>query len=395
MILEFEFVAWLNLAIRWLHFVAGISWIGASFYFVWLDNSLRAPKSAPTGVGGELWAVHGGGFYHNQKYLVAPDNLPEELHWFKWEAYTTWLSGFALLILIYYFNAETYLIDSSKAALSDVGAVLIGLGVLVVGWVVYDTLCRSPLGRNQTAFGIIWFLLLTAALFGLTRLFTDKGAFIHVGAIIGTVMAANVFMVIIPNQKKAVSAMIAGEKPAAELGAIAKQRSVHNNYMTLPVLLIMISGHYPLLVGHALNWLLLGGLAAASIAIRHFSNLRNKGSEKRWLLGLGAIIFLATALLASLKPDRGHAVTSSVDDSAVMTIVEKHCANCHAADPTHPGFPAPAGNLVLETSGDVIANADAIVLQAVDSDIMPLGNESGMSDEERAILGQWLEGQSK
>jgi len=394
--LDFDFLAWLNLALRWLHFVAGVAWIGASFYFVWLDNSLRAPAMDRQGVGGELWAVHGGGFYHNEKFLVAPAELPEELHWFKWEAYTTWLSGFALLILIYYLGADAYLIDNAKLDVSATVAVAIGLGALIVGWLVYDGLCRSPLGQNQTALSALWYLLLVASAFALTRVFTDKAAFIHVGALIGTVMVANVFFIIIPNQKKAVAAMIAGEKPDPALGAMAKQRSVHNNYMTLPVLLIMISSHYPLLVGHSLNWLLLAGLGAASILIRHYFNRKHQGAEQKGLFAAGAALFVLTAVVASINPSGVSAIAAqpnAVGDDQIIAIIETHCNACHAATPTHPAFSTPQGGLILESLDDVRDNADAIMLQTVQSDIMPLGNETGMSDEERALLGAWLEQQ--
>jgi len=392
-----DLAAWANLGIRWLHFIAGISWIGASFYFVWLDNSLRAPPSPKPGVGGELWAVHGGGFYHNEKFLVAPPDLPQHLHWFKWEAYTTWLSGFALLIIVYYVGADLYLIDSAKMNLSKSVAILTGLAVLAGGWLVYDLLCRSPIGRRQEVFGAVWFALLTAATFGLTRVFSDKGAFIHTGAVIGTVMAANVFMVIIPNQKKAVAAMIAGRKPDPALGAMAKQRSVHNNYMTLPVLLIMISGHYPMLVGHRFNWLLLASLAAASVMVRHFFNLRHKGQERRALAIGAAALFLATALAASIKPSGAGAtaaIRSASTDAAISAIMEEHCVSCHAVSPTDPAFSAPPNGLTLESLDALRDHASAVRLQTVENEIMPLGNQTAMSAEERAVLGAWLDRQS-
>ncbi|MEX0644774.1 MAG: urate hydroxylase PuuD [Parvularculaceae bacterium] len=349
--MEVDLLAWTNLAVRWLHFVAGISWIGASFYFVWLDNSLRAAPSMRAGVKGELWAVHGGGFYHNEKFVVAPPELPEHLHWFKWEAYTTWLSGFALLIIVYYVSADLYLIDRAKADLSRSAAIATGLGVLIVGWLIYDALCRSPIGKDERIFGAIWFLLLVATTYGLTRVFSDKGAFMHTGALIGTVMVANVLLVIIPNQKKAVAAMIAGKTPDPALGAAAKQRSVHNNYMTLPVLLIMISGHYSMLVGHRFNWLLLAGFAAASVMARHFFNLRHKGSEQRALIVGAGVLFVATVLVASIKPASAvapHAAASKIGDTTIVALTTKHCSTCHSANPTHPAFSAPPLGLILE-----------------------------------------------
>lgn len=394
--IDIDFLAWANMGVRWLHFIAGIAWIGASFYFVWLDNSLRANDRLTPGVAGDLWAVHGGGFYHNEKFLVAPPQLPKELHWFKWEAYTTWLSGFALMIIIYYVGAETYLIDRSKLDIGQGVAVLIGLSALAGGWIIYDILCKSPLSKNQALLSGVWFALLIAATAVLTRIFTDKGAFIHVGAIIGTVMVANVFFVIIPNQKKTVAAMIAGETPDAALGAAAKQRSVHNNYMTLPVLLIMISGHYPLLVSHQYNWLLLAGFSVAAVMIRHFFNLKHKGAMQPALAAGAAGVFLVTILAASIKPTAAVAVApeEKIEDSVISELMTRHCVSCHAAEPADPLFAAPPGGLSLESLDAVRNNAFGIRLQAVDGDIMPLGNTTGMSQEERALLGAWLDQQA-
>lgn len=393
--IDIDLLSWTNMGVRWLHFIAGIAWIGASFYFVWLDNSLRAHGKLSPGVSGELWAVHGGGFYHNEKFLVAPPQLPEDLHWFKWEAYTTWLSGFALLIIVYYIGAENYLIDRSKLDIGQGAAILIGLASLAGGWFAYDLLCKSPLGKNQTIFSVIWFALLVAATIGLSSIFTDKAAIMHVGAIIGTAMVANVFFVIIPNQKKAVASMIAGKDPDPALGAAAKQRSVHNNYMTLPVLLIMISGHYPLLVSHKLNWLLLAGFSAAAVLIRHFFNLKHKGSMRPALAAGAAGLFLATVLVASIKPSTAvaGAPEERVPDSVISAMMEKHCVSCHATEPSDPLFPAPPGGVSLETLEAVRNNAFGIRLQTIDSDIMPLGNTTGMTEEERATLGQWLDQQ--
>jgi uncharacterized membrane protein len=389
---DIDFQSWTQLAIRWLHFTAGVAWIGASFYFVWLDNSLRNNGRLRSGVAGDLWAVHGGGFYHNEKFVVAPARLPEHLHWFKWEAYTTFLSGFALLILIYYLQADVYLIDRGKVDFSEGGAVAAGLVCLAGGWIVYDLLCRSPLKNNQTLFGVALFLLLTAACYGLTRLFSDRAALIHAGALIGAIMAANVFFVIIPNQKKAVAAMIAGATPDAALGRAAKERSVHNNYLTLPALLTMISGHYPLLTGHAFNWLLLAGFSAASVAARHYFNLRHKGEEWPALLGVGATLFLGTILLASLTGPRAAGAPSAVaDDELVTTLMSRHCVSCHAERPTHESFAAAPAGLSLETLADVRLHADQIRLQAVEQALMPLGNETQMTAEERALLGAWLD----
>jgi len=273
-------IEWGSLLLRWLHLIVGIAWIGSSFYFVWLDNSLKPPVDPALkakGVGGELWAVHGGGFYNPQKYLVAPAHLPDELHWFKWESYSTWLSGFALVSTLYYFQASTYMVDPSVAAISPATAVAIGLGTLAGGWVVYDVLCRLLINRSQLLFGLIYYSFVVAVAYALTHLLSGRAAFIHVGAMIATTMSGNVFFWIIPGQKRVVAAMQRGEAPDPLDGIRAKQRSYHNNYLTLPVLFCMISNHYAFTYTHAMAWLVLAVILLAAVLIRHFFNLRHKG----------------------------------------------------------------------------------------------------------------------
>jgi len=385
----FEWGAWANLAIRWLHLIAGIAWIGSSFYFMWLDSHLKAPAERREGVAGELWSVHSGGFYHQMKFMVAPAGMPEELHWFKWEAYTTWISGFLLLGLIFYVGADLNLVDKAKLALAPWQAIAIGLSSLVAGWLVYDGLCRSPIGRNLKLFGVVWFAVLTAAGYGLTRIFSDLGAFMHVGAIIGTVMAANVFLIIIPNQRKVVAQILAGAAPDPSLGKQAKQRSVHNNYMTLPVLLIMISNHYPMIFAAPLNWLWLAALGISGWAIRHFFNLKNAGRMHPEVLALGAFVFIAVALTnESLRPRPAQAAVPTY--AAVRAIVDRHCVMCHAAHPTHPGFSAPPSGAAYDTAEGLRKYAPRIYERAVVTHSMPLGNETGMTDAERARLGAWI-----
>ena len=394
--MAFDLAAWLNLALRWLHVIAGIAWIGASFYFVWLDNSLTAPDPPRDGVKGELWAVHGGGFYHSQKYLVAPAHLPEHLHWFKWEAYTTSLSGFALLCVIYYWDAPIYLIDTAKVAMTQPQAIGVGLGFIAAGLAIYEGLCRSPLAARPRLFGVAWFCVLTAGAWALTRLCSDRGAFIHVGAIIGTAMVANVFLVIIPNQERIVAAMRAGAPVDPRLGAMGKQRSVHNNYMTLPVVFIMISGHAPMVIGHPLNWLLLALISAAGVSIRHFFNLRHVGQVRPGYLALGAALFLAAAGIATVVRPRASAAGVGVADfAAADAILQRHCAMCHAAAPTHAGFTAPPAGLVFDTPAHIASYAPRIYDMAVATKTMPLGNETGMTDAERARLGAWIKGGAK
>ena len=386
-----DIVPWIELALRWLHVITGIAWIGASFYFVWLDGNIRKAEGGNPLVAGELWAVHGGGFYHNQKYLVAPEQLPPHLHWFKYEAYFTWISGFLLLAVIYYYGANVFLIDQSKLALTPLEAIAISLAFLGAGWLIYDGLCRSPLGRDGMVFGTIWFLILVAAAYALTCIFSDRAAYLHVGAIAGTAMVANVFFVIIPNQKKVVASMLAGETPDARLGLQAKQRSLHNNYMTLPVLLIMISNHYPMLYGSSINWLVLAALSVSGIMIRHVFNLRHKG-ELNWLLAFGAVlVFVATMLITiSMQHSASNAPSATVPYATARAIVDKHCVMCHAAHPTHDGIATPPMGLDFTDDATVRRNVSRILLQAVTTKAMPLGNETGMTDAERATLGAWL-----
>jgi uncharacterized membrane protein len=378
-----DLAEWLNLAIRWLHLTAGIAWIGSSFYFVWLDNHLTRPAEGDAS--GELWSVHGGGFYHNQKYQVAPTAMPERLHWFKWEAYFTWISGFSLLVLIYYVGAQSFLIDPAKAALSPAAAIAIGLAALALGWLVYDGLCRSPVGSNDLALGIFWFACLLFAASLLDSLFNSRAAYLHVGAIIGTVMVANVFLIIIPNQRKVVADLIAGRTPDPALGAAAKQRSLHNNYMTLPVLFIMISPHYPMTYGAGRPWLVLALLGLTGVAVRHVFNLRGRGKAAGPTMAVAAALALATVTYVTLErkgaaPDQAGKVTFA----EIEPILATHCSGCHNVDP-------PPMGVKLENWEQVSAASARIRRVAVDSHAMPLGNPTGMTPAERRKLGDWID----
>ncbi len=388
--MDYDFAGWASMALRWLHVVAGVAWIGASFYFVWLDNNLRDPNPPKDGVKGELWAVHGGGFYHSQKYMVAPAHIPEHLHWFKWEAYTTWLSGFALLTVLYYVGAPVYLIDPAKHAFSQAQAIGVGLAFIFGGLLTYEALCRSPLGKSGKLFGVVWFSILTAATWALTQLFSDRGAFIHVGAIIGTCMVGNVFLVIIPNQRKIVADMLAGRPVDPRLGAMGKQRSVHNTHMTLPVIFIMISNHYPAISGHPKAWLLLAMISAGAIAIRYFFIQRHFGKVRHELLFTGALLIFGATAIASMKPKDRVEVSGEVPFSVAQGIIQKHCVMCHAATPTHAGFSAPPLGATFDNPAHIRTYAPKINERAVLSTSMPLGNETGMTDEERAQLGAWI-----
>jgi len=388
-----DLVPWLELALRWLHVVTAIAWIGASFYFIWLDGNIR-PAGGNSLVAGELWAVHGGGFYHNQKYLVAPEKLPPDLHWFKYEAYFTWISGFFLLAVIYFAGASLFLIDLAKLALTPNQAIGLSLTFLAGGWIVYDGLCRSPVGQKNTVFAVLWFAVLTATAYALTHIFSDRAAFLLLGAIIGTAMAANVFFIIIPNQKKAVAAMLAGKVPEARWGTQAKQRSLHNNYMTLPVILCMISNHFPMLFASPLNWLSLGLLSASAVSVRHFFNLRHKAGLEWSLVVVAMALFGVAAAVASWparpKPSPATHLTAGLPPP-VRAIIAKHCVMCHSATPTHEGFNSPAGGLDFTKDAVVQANASRIILQAVTTKVMPLGNETHITDGERQALAGGLE----
>jgi uncharacterized membrane protein len=386
---------WLNLLVRWLHVITGIAWIGASFYFVWLDNNIRPPapgsELAKKGVSGELWAVHGGGFYNPQKYLVAPAELPKELHWFKWEAYSTWLSGFALLTIVYYFNAQAMMVDRGVADLSSLQAIGIGLGSLVIGWTVYDVLCRSKLGQHDLAFGAVILVFLVASAWVLTHFLSGRAAYIHVGAMIGTMMVANVLMLIIPGQRKMVNAMMAGQKPDPIHGLKAKQRSVHNNYFTLPVLFIMISNHYAMTYRHEHAWAVLAVIMLAGVLIRHFFNLRHRGriEWKYPAMGLALLIAVAVAI-APPAPSAAPAVANSAAQFAqVQSIINARCIACHADHPTQPGFATAPAGVALTDSKLIVQHAAKIYQQAVQLKAMPLANLTGMTDAERAQIGAW------
>ena len=392
---------WMNMLVRWLHVITGIAWIGASFYFVWLDNSLRPPAAgselAQKGVAGELWAVHGGGFYNPQKYLVAPAELPAELHWFKWEAYSTWLSGFALLVIVYWLNAQAMMVDRSVADLSSWQAIGLGLGSLVAGWVAYDLLCRSPLGKHDLAFGVVVFALLVGAAWVLTHFLSGRAAYIHVGAMIGTIMVANVAMVIIPGQRKMVEAMRAGLTPDPVYGIRGKQRSVHNNYFTLPVLFIMISNHFAMTYRHPHAWAVLGTIMAAGVFIRHFFNLRHKGRVE-WVypaIGVALLLGLAILLAPVLAPPRPSVSAGTVPFARVETILRARCVSCHAAHPTQPGFASAPAGVMLDDAHGIARNAPRIYQQAVQLKAMPLANMTNMTEAERAELGAWFEAGAK
>ena len=385
-------VEWLNLLGRWVHFITGIAWIGSSFYFIWLDNHLQAPRDAADdakGVGGEVWSVHGGGFYHAQKYRVAPSEMPETLHWFKWEAYSTWWSGMFLLALVYWYGAEVYLIDPSVASLSPVAAVAIAAGILAGGWLVYDVLCRSPLARNEMAFSAVLFGLVALLAWGLCHLYSGRGAFIHFGAVLGTIMVANVFFIIIPGQRKMVAAASRGETPDPAPGIQAKQRSVHNTYFTLPVLFVMTSNHFAMTYAHDFNWLILIAISLAGALIRVYFVARHKGKASPWPVLLA--MFLIAGVIVALAPAAKTSGGPIVSNAAALELVRERCTTCHSATPTHVAFPAAPAGVILDTESQMVAEAGRIYQQTVQLKVMPIGNLTQMSDEERDVIDAWYQ----
>ncbi|MEO3428783.1 urate hydroxylase PuuD [Pelagibius sp. CAU 1746] len=393
---------WAEMAVRWLHVIAGIAWIGSSFYFIALDLSLKQRGGLPEGAGGEAWQVHGGGFYNMVKYLVAPARMPDELTWFKWEAYTTWLSGMGLLVLVYYLQAELFMIDAQVMELTPLVAVAVSLGGLALGWIVYDLLCRSPLGRNDTALALVGFVFLVALSYLFTLVFSGRGMFMQMGALIGTMMVANVFMVIIPNQKKVVADLIAGRQPDPRLGMQAKQRSLHNNYLTLPVIFVMIANHYPLAFASHWNWLILAVVLVMGAIIRHYFNTKHKtGRGPLWTwgaaaLGLAAIVWLsaqpATTLDQATLPEETDLAGLSQEDLGleVENVVLSRCSMCHAAEPLWEGLRVPPKGVLLETPAQIRAQARKIEMQAVATHAMPPGNITFIEEDERRILAAWL-----
>jgi len=389
--MEAYVVDWLNLLTRWLHLIAGIAWIGASFYFVMLDNSLSRPKKkedAARGVSGELWAVHGGGFYCSQKYLTGPKGEPlsENLHWSKWEAYTTWLSGMGLLALIYWWGASSYLIDTNVLALSPTAAIAISIAFLAGGWIIYDVLCRT-LEQRENLLVVLVLILIMAAAWALFHIFSARAAFIHVGAVIGTIMVANVFFHIIPGQKKMVADIRAGNEPDPRPGIIGKQRSVHNTYFTLPVLFTMISNHYPMTYSHPSGWAVLGVIMLAGVLVRQFFVLRHSG-RVTWALP-GVAVALLVGLAITIAPKSAGKSSESVAFATVQGVLAQRCVGCHAAQPTQAGFAQPPKGILLDSPEHVAANAPKLA-ETVANRYMPLANLTQMTDDERSLIAAWF-----
>jgi uncharacterized membrane protein len=389
--MEAYFYEWLNLFFRWFHVIAGVAWIGASFYFVWLDNSLEEPPQwkKDKGIGGDLWAIHGGGFYEVAKYKLGPEAMPTNLHWFKWEAYTTWLTGMVMLWVVYYVGAESFLIDNSRMALTQGEAIAAGLGFIAAGVGIYELMVRSPLRHNGKLFGIILFAILVFASWAANQIFSARGAYIHVGAIIGTIMAGNVFLGIMPSQRALVEAVQRGESPDPKYGAFAKLRSTHNNYFTLPLIFIMISNHYPMTYSHEYGWLVLAAIGFISAFARHFFNLRHRGEFKPVILLIAALMLISLAVVMAPQKIEAKAGEAILSDAQALQIVEQRCTSCHAQQPSNPGFASAPAGIVLQSTEQLLAVKDKTI-PALQSGYMPLGNLTAMTDDERQALLVWL-----
>ena len=395
--MESYIIEWLNLVVRWIHVITGIAWIGASFFFNWLDSQLTPPENSEPKVEGELWMIHSGGFYQLEKTKISPSEIPRVLHWFKWEAYSTWISGIFLLGIVYYTSSGVYLIDSQVADLNYGMAVSISLGTILMSWLVYDFLWVSKFGEKGWLPVIVSFLFLFGIIWWFHQWFSPRAAYIHVGAVMGTLMVGNVWRRIIPSQTKLVDAVKVGKTPEESLGTKAKQRSIHNNYMTLPVVFIMISNHFPNTFAHQMNWLILIAIILIGATVRHFFNLKNKGHLNIWILPVAAaaifMLIFVTKPADSItnNPDKATFEKERIPFALVRNILDQHCVTCHSSKPTDEVFKIAPKGIILDNDKLVKAMASLIKTQAVTTMAMPLGNKSGMIKEERIILGRWID----
>jgi uncharacterized membrane protein len=388
---------WVSLLLRWAHVMLGIAWIGTSFHFIWLDASLQREEDQPQGVAGGSWMVHGGGFYHASKYLVAPAALPKELHWFKYEAYFTWVTGFLLLAVVYYLGASEFLIDPAVWPLSPAAAIAISIASLAFGWICYDALCRSSIGEKTGLLALAVFALALGAAYGYAQIFSGRAAFLHVGAFLGTIMVANVFFIIIPNQKKVVADLLADRSPDPALGLQAKQRSLHNNYLTLPVVLMMLSNHYPMLYAGADNWMYVAGVLVLGGLVRHYFNSKDSGISAWWLDWLlpAAALLTVALIVSSFDFSRSSSIAADgapVKLAQVAPIFQQRCQACHSAHPSDSGYKAPPKGIAFDNPEELRRYAPQIYRMAVLSRAMPLGNKTGMPDSERELIGRWIDG---
>ncbi len=380
---------WLNIIVRWGHVVAGVMWIGASFYFVFLENNLNRTKGIRDELAGNLWAIHGGGFYFLEKYKVAPKEIPKDLHWFKYEAYFTWATGFALLWVVYYMDADALLIDKTKVDLSPAAAITIGISTLVGGWILYAALCKMLMNRPKVL-GIVGFLCLVAIAYFLTQVFSSRAAYIHVGALIGTIMAWNVYFIIIPGQKAMVKAAFMGLPVDPTHGKKALQRSLHNNYLTLPVIFIMISNHFPSTFGNDYSWLILIVISLASAGIKHYWNLIEKGQRSRYILPVSVVAMISLVYFTKPKMEALDESIAQVEFSEVQSIIQARCVQCHSSVPTDDKWTAAPNGVMYDTPEQIKQYAQKIMIRAVQTKTMPQGNKTGMLESEREVLKNWI-----
>ncbi len=387
---EGHLLEWLNIVVRLMHITFGIAWIGASFYFVFLENALNRTENVRDELAGNLWAVHGGGFYYLEKYKVAPKTIPKHLHWFKYEAYFTWVSGFSLLFVVYYFNAQAMLVDPNVLQLSSGAGITLGVGSFVLAWVLYDQLCKSPLIRQPVLFAVTGFLLLALFAYGYAHLFSARAAYIHFGAMIGSLMAGNVFFVIIPSQKAMVAAAKQGRPVDPAIGKKALARSLHNNYFTLPVLFVMVSNHFPSTFGHPWSWAILCIISLGTAGVKHYLNLKEKGQYNVYILPVSVLILLSAAFLtAPAKPDDN--CTATVSFRKVESVIRERCISCHSARPTDNIYTAPPNGVVYDTPQDIVKMKDKIMQRVVITQTMPLNNKTNITPEERRLIRCWIE----
>lgn len=389
---------WLNIVVRLMHLTFGIAWIGASFYFVFLENALNRTENVRDDLAGNLWAVHGGGFYYLEKYKLAPKQIPKDLHWFKYEAYFTWLSGFCLLFVVYYFNSKAMLIDTNVFDISPLQGISIGVGSLVAGWLVYNALCRTELAKKGIWFALLGFVVLTGFAWFYSQVFSARAAYIHFGAMLGTIMVANVFFIIIPAQKAMVKAAKTGMPPDPALGKHALLRSLHNNYFTLPVLFVMVSNHFPTTFGSGYPWATLAAISLGVAGVKHWMNLREKRQAATWVLPISILILLAVAFVTAPKRAESGGMptcTKEVGIGEVQAIVQNRCMSCHSSNPTDDVYRIAPNGLKFDSPDDIINQRDKIMQRVVITKTMPQNNKTGMTDEERELIRCWIEQGSK
>jgi uncharacterized membrane protein len=389
-VLESHMMEWLNIVIRLMHITFGIAWIGASFYFVFLENALNRTEDVRDELAGNLWAVHGGGFYYLEKYKVAPKTIPKHLHWFKYEAYFTWLSGFCLLFVVYYFNASAFLIDKNVLDITATQGILTGISSFVVAWIIYDRMCKSTLIKNQLLFSLIGFAVLILFAWFYCSVFSSRAAYIHFGAMIGSLMVANVFFVIIPGQKEMVRCAKLGLPLDPSLGKKALARSIHNNYFTLPVLFVMVSNHFPSTFGYEYPWLILAIISLGAAGVKHYLNLKEKKDLNVWILPVSVIILLAACFISApnTNPD---ACKSEVSFVEVNTIIQNRCVQCHSASPTDDVNTVAPNGVKYDTPQEIISKKDLIMQRVILTKTMPQNNKTNMTEEERNIIRCWIE----